>query len=218
MARPKDTRSSAERGNARDGDVYGWMDEELPPLAMEKGDAPKRLASTSDSVDPKVEDTKRKGADASSSPSGRGDSAPKQPPVESDTRKSIGPPTRAGVENVAEVLPGAGIDAPIASASEGVPVYSDGPISTVANTTASAPANSSWRDVVKGVIDTTSDDDALKLLEASGIDPNSIGTMQKIRMRTMGPEKWLAEYMDQQRRNTKRFDDKRALGAQRARM
>lgn len=53
----------------------------------------------------------------------------------------------------------------------------------------------------------------LQKIAQAGIDPSKLSTMQMMRIQTMGVDKWLAEQMDQQARDTRRSNTKRAQGA-----
>lgn len=72
----------------------------------------------------------------------------------------------------------------------------------------SAPQNNTnYRDEV------SSAQGDIKKLEAAGIDPRTLTYGQKIRMATMGIDRWIAEQLDQEQRNVKRAAPKRSSSA-----
>jgi hypothetical protein len=67
--------------------------------------------------------------------------------------------------------------------------------------------NTNYREEVSGM-----QKDIQKIAQA-GIDPSKLSQMQIMRISTMGVDKWLAEQLDQQARDTRRSNTKRAQGA-----
>ncbi len=70
--------------------------------------------------------------------------------------------------------------------------------------------NTNYRDEVSGA------QAEMKKVAAAGIDPASISPGQLIRMQTMGIDRWIAEQLDQNARNDRRANSKRASGYQAA--
>lgn len=72
---------------------------------------------------------------------------------------------------------------------------------------ANAPIEETYRDSVSSV------QRDLRKVEQAGIDPSSLTWGQKLRMQTMGVDRWIAEQLDQQQRTNKRATDRRAREA-----
>lgn len=66
--------------------------------------------------------------------------------------------------------------------------------------------NTNYRDEVSGA------QKEMQKVAAAGIDPSTISAGQLIRMQTMGVDRWIAEQLDQNARNQRRANDRRATG------
>jgi len=66
--------------------------------------------------------------------------------------------------------------------------------------------NTNYREEVSGA------QKEMQKVAAAGIDPSTISAGQLIRMQTMGVDRWIAEQLDQNARNQRRANDRRAAG------